>query len=99
MRCVAGLSAIPPIKLTAPIGINREQQVMQQNQKLGTQPGLPSRLASSGSMLQGKFFFASEEPFRGFATGTGKEKRPGEPGHWYFEAGVVAYEPFGLISA
>jgi hypothetical protein len=46
MRCVAGLSAIPPIKLTAPIRINREQQVMQQNQKLGTQPGLPSLLAA-----------------------------------------------------
>jgi hypothetical protein len=37
-RCFAGLSAIPPIRLTAPNGINREQQVMQQNQKLGTQP-------------------------------------------------------------
>jgi hypothetical protein len=26
------------IRLAAPYGINREQQVMQQNQKLGTQP-------------------------------------------------------------
>jgi hypothetical protein len=32
-----------PIRLAAPHGINREQQVMQQNQKLGTQPNAKCR--------------------------------------------------------
>jgi hypothetical protein len=62
-RCVAGLSAIPPIRLTAPNGINREQQVMQQNQKLGTQPNAKRGVRSLGSMPVPKKYCAIDGTF------------------------------------
>src|SRR2546423_5262334 len=76
---VAGLSAIPPIRLTAPLGINREQQVMQQNQKLGTQPKPKTRERLLVPFLwQRKIFGRARNLFRG--SGNRPQKTPRRTG-------------------
>jgi hypothetical protein len=75
--CFADWMRFRPIRLAAPYGINREQQVMQQNQKLGTQPNHQILEQGPVPFPRQKNFWSRLGTFRGFAP---KEKRPGEPG-------------------
>jgi hypothetical protein len=95
--CFADWMRFRPIRLAAPHGINREQQVMQQNQKLGTQPNHQILEQDPVPFPDRKISGASLELFRVFMPG--KEKRPGEPGRLGVFDRVGSYEPFGLISA
>jgi hypothetical protein len=74
-----------PIRLAAPHGINREQQVMQQNQKLGTQPNHQILEQGPVPFPGRKIFEAGWELFRGFVAG--KKNAPANRGAWVFSVG------------
>jgi hypothetical protein len=66
-----------------------EQQVMQQNQKLGTQPPRLTRRAGFGSTARLEKYFGRAGTFLQLPNigHGGDEKRPGGPGRCVFETG------------